>query len=289
MFLSLWDDSVFKHNDRSRHSYVMTAAATTESLADAAELRACLQESWKSDPSLWESVLGEEHAATLTEVAEAVCEQLLHDDAHLTRILVARQHQKEPSEALFWEQVHFRAQYRPDQITPSQIPTALPSGAWRLCGYTVDGYVLANYRLDCWNPDAYGTNLEDAVQEYILYICYMIERMIQAQTKHSRFSLIFDLSGFYMSMVLKENIRHMVYQLIYVAQAQYPERLEKVYMVNAPWGFESAWSLIKPLLDAKTASKVHFCGKPDQLLEDIDADSLSVAYGGNHDEYPIPI
>jgi len=100
-------------------------------------------------------------------------------------------------------------------------------------------------------------------------------------------SVIFDLSGFYMSMALKENIRHMIYQLIYVAQAQYPERLEKVYLVNVPWGFESAYSLIKPLLDAKTASKVRFCTN-DMLLDDIDADTLSVAYGGNHDEYPIP-
>ena len=266
-----------------------TTTTTSETFADAAELRASLQECWKSDPkTLWECVLGPEHVETLTEAAETVCEQLLNDDEHLTRILVARQYQQSPSQNLFWEQVHFRAQYRPDQITASQIPTALPSGAWRLCGYTIDGHVLANYRLDCWNPDAYGDNLQDAVQEYILYICYMIEKMIQAQTKHPRFSIIFDLSGFYMSMALKENIRHMIYQLIYVAQAQYPERLQNVYMVNAPWGFESAWSLIKPLLDAKTASKVRFCGKPEQLLNDIDADTLSVAYGGNHDEYPIP-
>ena len=89
-------------------------------------------------------------------------------------------------------------------------------------------------------------------------------------------------------MALKENIRHMIYKLIYIAQAQYPERLEKVYLVNVPWGFESAYSLIKPLLDAKTASKVHFCSSNDDLLQDIDADTLSVAYGGNHDEYPIP-
>jgi hypothetical protein len=108
-----------------------------------------------------------------------------------------------------------------------------------------------------------------------------------SKTKHDKSCLIWDLNGFYVSMAAKANVRAMVRKIIYVAQAQYPERVEKIYMINAPFGFSTAWSLVSVLLDQKTASKVVFCSKED-LMEDIDMETLSTAYGGLHPEYPIP-
>ena len=261
-----------------------------ETFADPTEFRTSLQESWKSNPSIWDDVLGERNTPELQEIAEAVCLQLLEDPGHLERVLVARGHDAPKSTAMFWEQVEFRARYQPDQIDAlTQIPTALSSGAWRLSGYTRDGHVISNYKLQHWDPDAYaGNDTEKAVEEYILYVCYMIEKMLQAGSKHDRFYVVFDLSGFYLGMALKSNICQMIYHLIYVAQEQYPECLEKALLVNVPWGFETAWKLVRPLLDHKTASKIHFCGSCQDLLQDIDESTLSTAYGGTHEEYPIP-
>lgn len=229
----------------------------------------------------------------ITNEAKMICEQTLKDEKQLERLLIARKYHGEKTADMFLEQVRFRAKYKPSSIDPATIPNALPSGTWRLCGHTKAGCVISNYKLEFWDPNTYGVDdghLDEAVEEYTRYVCYMIELMICSMKEGNapdKFAVLFDLNGFYMSMVTKTNIRMMIRKLIYVAQAQYPERLAHVYLVNAPFGFETAWALIKPLLDVKTASKITFTS-PDKLLEDIDATVLSVEYGGTHEEYPIP-
>ena len=76
----------------------------------------------------WEDCVGPKHA----EEAMKVCETLLHDEAHLDRILVARKHDETQSVDLFFEQVKFRAKYRPLDLGPESIPTALPCKS-KLC------------------------------------------------------------------------------------------------------------------------------------------------------------
>jgi len=225
--------------------------------------------------------------------------EMSSDRPQLQRILVARHHDLEQATSLFWEQVRFRARWKPKQIQPSDIPNALPSGAWRLCGYAKNGCIVSNYKLQHWDPDAYGAKqpgetqekaFEKGVDEYVRYVVFMLELMIQQMRPMApqKFVLIFDLKGFYPSLVFRKNVRAMIIKLIYVAQSQYPERLQKVILVNAPMGFESAWRLIKPLLDGKTATKIGFCAKLPDLLQDVDESVLAREYGGTHDEYPLP-
>jgi hypothetical protein len=159
--------------------------------------------------------------------------------------------------------------------------------------------VLSNYKLRHWNPNAYGihsnssgnkADLDQAVREYTNYVVYMMELQIsQMQMRPlvpQQFVVLFDLEGFTPSLLFRRNVRLMIRKLLYVAQAQYPERLSKTLLVNAPFGFEAAWKLIQPLLDEKTASKIHFCNWAD-LVQDIDPAVLSQDYGGSHAEYPI--
>jgi hypothetical protein len=224
--------------------------------------------------------------------AKSISDSILKDEKQLERLLIARKYNGDKTLDMFFEQVRFRAKYQPSSIDPTTIPNALPSGTWRLCGHTKAGCVISNYKLEYWDPNTYGVDdghLDEAVEEYTRYVCYMIELMICSMKSDSpdKFAVLFDLTGFYISMVTKTNVRMMIRKLIYVAQAQYPERLEHVFLVNAPFGFETAWALIKPLLDAKTASKITFT-LPARLLDYIDASVLSVEYGGEHEEYPIP-
>jgi hypothetical protein len=174
------------------------------------------------------------------------------------------------------------------------------AGAWRLCGHTLEGCIISNYKLCYWDPNAYGAkqpgvkhknDFANGVDEYVRYVIFMLELMIRQMRPApvpQKFCLIFDLEGFSPSLVFRKNVRAMIAKLMYVAQAQYPERLQKVMLVNAPLGFESAWKLIKPMLDEKTASKVGFCARLSDLLEDIHPTVLSREYGGTHDEYPLP-
>jgi len=106
-------------------------------------------------------------------------------------------------------------------------------------------------------------------------------------SEQQQFVVFFDLSGFHVSLAFYKNVRLMIRKLIYVAQAQYPERLHKALLVNAPYGFQTAWKMIQPLLDEKTASKIQFLSH-DKLTNDIAPDVLCVDYGGKHAKYPVP-
>lgn len=66
-------------------------------------------------------------------------------------------------------------------------------------------------------------------------------------------------------------------------QKHYPERMSKIFLVNAPYLFWKAWSIIKAWLDPRTAAKVHILGKDYStvLLQHIEADSLPVFLGGS--------
>jgi hypothetical protein len=45
-----------------------------------------------------------------------------------------------------------------------------------------------------------------------------------------------------------------------ISQNYYPERLGKLYLINAPWGFSSVFSVVKGFLDPVTVAKIHVLG-----------------------------
>ena len=207
---------------------------TTEQI-DRSNLREMIQEKLDDD-EFWMRISGND-----IESAKSLGQSLMDDDCHLDRLLVARNFDPEATVALFWEQVEFRAKYKPDHISPEDIPVALPSGAWRCCGFRKDGQVISNYKLEHWNPQEYDDDIDKAMEEYTLYVCYFVELMLRCgKDANARFSLIFDLNGFYYGMVTQEKVRRMIARLIYVAQAQYPERLGRVYLVNAPCTYHTS-------------------------------------------------
>lgn len=271
-------------------------------------------------PDFWNEFGRKNDGKTTTlEDAKRVAAESLSDEPNLHRILIARKHNMGDASNLFFEQVAWRSKWKPREVDKGAIPHALASGAWRLCGYSNEGCVVSNYKLKYWKPSEYGqdnapkTSLssylpgsgfftsatnnhepkrDEAVDEYVRYVAYMCELMIGRMHADAprQFLVLFDLEGFSSDMVLSRRSRLMISRLIYVAQSQYPERLRKVYLVNVPYGFSTAWKLIKSVLDVKTASKVKFVSGDlvDALKEDVDVDTLSVAYGGRHAEYDAP-
>ncbi|CAZ84665.1 unnamed protein product [Tuber melanosporum] len=67
-----------------------------------------------------------------------------------------------------------------------------------------------------------------------------------------------------------------------ISQNYYPERLGKLYIINAPWGFSSAFSVVKAFLDPVTVDKIHILGSGYQaeLLKQVPAENLPVIFGG---------
>jgi hypothetical protein len=67
-----------------------------------------------------------------------------------------------------------------------------------------------------------------------------------------------------------------------ISQNFYPERLGKLYIINAPWGFSSVFNVVKRFLDPVTVAKIHLLGTDylPKLLEQVPADNLPRSLGG---------
>ncbi|KAF2121949.1 SEC14 cytosolic factor [Lophiotrema nucula] len=67
-----------------------------------------------------------------------------------------------------------------------------------------------------------------------------------------------------------------------ISQNYYPERLGKMYVINAPWGFSTVWSFVKKFLDPVTVAKIHILGSgyEKELLAQVPAENLPKQFGG---------
>jgi hypothetical protein len=67
-----------------------------------------------------------------------------------------------------------------------------------------------------------------------------------------------------------------------VSQNYYPERLGRLYVINAPWGFSSVFAMVKRFLDPVTVAKIHILGTgyASELLGQIPSENLPKALGG---------
>lgn len=68
-----------------------------------------------------------------------------------------------------------------------------------------------------------------------------------------------------------------------LSQNYYPERLGKLYVINAPWGFAGIWGVVKGYIDPVTVEKIHILGSGYQkeLLQHVPAENLPKAFGGS--------
>jgi len=67
-----------------------------------------------------------------------------------------------------------------------------------------------------------------------------------------------------------------------ISQNYYPERLGKLYIINAPWGFSSVFRVVKAFLDPVTVAKIHILGGDylPKLLEQVPPENLPHSLGG---------
>ena len=91
---------------------------------------------------------------------------------------------------------------------------------------------------------------------------------------------IMDLKGVGISKV--SSVYGYVKQASAISQDHYPERLGKLYLINAPWGFSGVWSVVKGFLDPVTVQKIHILGGGYQkeLLNQVPEENLPKQFGG---------
>ncbi|SLM37128.1 sec14 cytosolic factor [Lasallia pustulata] len=91
---------------------------------------------------------------------------------------------------------------------------------------------------------------------------------------------IMDLKGVGLSKV--GSVYSYIRQASVISQNYYPERLGKLYLINAPWGFSPVFNVVKGFLDPVTVSKIHVLGSGYQheLLAQIPSENLPKHFGG---------
>lgn len=91
---------------------------------------------------------------------------------------------------------------------------------------------------------------------------------------------IMDLKGVTLTKI--PSVYSNIQRVSAISQNYYPERLGKMYLINAPWGFSTIWSVVKGWIDPVTAKKIHILGSgyQSELLAQIPAENLPVEFGG---------
>lgn len=91
---------------------------------------------------------------------------------------------------------------------------------------------------------------------------------------------IMDLKGVTITKV--PQVYSYLRQVSAISQNYYPERLGKLYIINAPWGFSTVWSVVKGWIDPVTVKKIHILGSgyQSELFKQVPQENLPVAFGG---------
>lgn len=91
---------------------------------------------------------------------------------------------------------------------------------------------------------------------------------------------IMDLKGVGITSI--PSVYGYVRQASGISQNYYPERLGKLYLINAPWGFSGAFNAVKGFLDPVTVDKIHILGSnyKKELLAQVPAENLPEDFGG---------
>ena len=99
--------------------------------------------------------------------------------------------------------------------------------------------------------------------------------------KHiSKAVIIFDMTG--TSMSVNPGALRVFKAVVTMDTHYYPERLERLFLINANWMFRGIWAMVSPWLDDATRKKIEILGTDykTRLLDLIPPDQLPVEYGG---------
>lgn len=83
---------------------------------------------------------------------------------------------------------------------------------------------------------------------------------------------------------------HALRSCFHLLNLAFPERVEKIFMLNSPMIFDALWRLVRPFIDPVSRSKVEFVhGKKGiaNILETVDPAVVPVAYGGSTEEVDV--
>ena len=102
-----------------------------------------------------------------------------------------------------------------------------------------------------------------------------------------------DLSQAHLTTLIRRgDVLSMTKAIIGLGNSYYPETIFKIFVVNAPFVFRSAYALASPFIHPVTRDKIRICGGPSRFLPEmasagIPPTEVPRALGGQHVGRPI--
>ncbi|GAB4850180.1 hypothetical protein Ancab_029475 [Ancistrocladus abbreviatus] len=206
------------------------------------------------------------------------------DNLMLRRFLRARDLDVDKASQLLLKCLKWRREFVPKGcISESEIPNEIAHNKALLQGFDKKGCPI----LLLLGARHFQNQRPRGLDEFKRFTVYVLDKMCsRIPVGREKFTVIIDLQGWGYS---NSDIGGYLASLS-ILQDYYPERLRKLFMLNAPRIFATVWKIIYPFIDKQTKSKIMFVEKRvlrSTLLEEIEEEQLPQIYGGKQPLIPI--